>query len=65
MTSHRLVHGVVHDLPDQVMETLEAGGPDVHARPLTDRVETLKDLDVLRVVVGFACGSRSLGCRGG
>ena len=49
---HRLVDGVVDDLPDQVVETGQTGGADVHARPLADRVETLEDLDVLGAVVG-------------
>jgi hypothetical protein len=38
---HRFIHGVVHDLVDEVMETSDAGGADVHPRPFPDRVETL------------------------
>ena len=50
VAGHRLVDGVVDDLPDQVVQALQAGGADVHARALADRVEALEDLDVLGVV---------------
>jgi hypothetical protein len=33
VAGHRLVHRVVHDLPDQMMEAPGTGGSDVHARP--------------------------------
>ena len=49
---HRLVDGVVDDLPDEVMEAGQAGRADVHARALAHRVEALEDLDVLGAVVG-------------
>ena len=49
---HRLVDGVVDDFPDEVVETGQTGGSDVHAGPLADRVETLQNLDVLGAVVG-------------
>ena len=49
---HRLVDGVVDDLPDEVVETGQTGGSDVHAGAFADRVETLQDLDVLGAVVG-------------
>ena len=40
---HRLVHRVVDHLGEQVMEAvaLGAGGADIHARPLADRLEPL------------------------
>ncbi len=50
---HRLVDRVVDHFPDQVMETLQAGGPDVHARTLADRIEALEDLDVLGAVAAL------------
>jgi hypothetical protein len=49
---HRLVDGVVDDLPDQVMKTAFARRADVHARPLADRFEPLEDLDRIRAVLG-------------
>ena len=47
----RLVDGVVHDLPHQVVQAALAGGADVHAGPLADRLEALEDLDRAGVVV--------------
>ena len=48
---HRLVDGVVDDLPHQVVQPARAGRPDVHAGPLAHRVEALEYLDVLGGVV--------------
>ena len=50
VAGHRLVDGVVDDLVDQVVQTPLAGGADVHARALANRVEALEDLDVSGVV---------------
>jgi hypothetical protein len=47
---HRLVNRVVHNLPDEVVQTGQAGRPDVHTRALSHRVEALKDLDGTGVV---------------
>src|SRR3954452_22818864 len=58
MTGHRLIDRVVDDLVDEVMEASNAGGADVHAGPLADRLEAFEDLDVLGVVV------RGLGAAG-
>ena len=49
---HRLVDSVVDDLPDQVVEARQTGGPDVHSRPFSDRIETFQNLDVLCRVIG-------------
>ena len=49
---HRLVDGVVDDLPDEVMEAGETGRADVHPGALADGVETLQNLDVLGPVIG-------------
>ena len=46
-----LVDRVVDDLVDEVVEAARAGGTDVHAGPLADRLEALKDLDILGVVM--------------
>src|SRR4051812_1412832 len=45
-----LVNGVVDHLVDEMVEATHAGGPDVHAGALADRLETLQDGDVLSVV---------------
>ena len=42
---HRLVDGVVHDLPDEVMEPLGSRGSDVHRWTTPHRFETLEDLN--------------------
>ncbi len=41
-----LVHRVVDDLGEQVMEPFLVGAADVHARPPTDRFQPLQHLDV-------------------
>ena len=51
VAGHRLVDGVVDDLPDQVVQAALAGGADVHAGPLADRLEPLEDGDGRRAVV--------------
>jgi hypothetical protein len=65
-----LVHGVVHDLVDQVVQAALAGGADVHAGALADRLEAFQDADragVVVAVVDLGRGGRGLGggCRGG
>ena len=50
VAGQRLVDGVVDDLPDQVVQAALAGGADVHARALADRLEALEDLDRAGVV---------------
>ena len=47
-----LVHRVVDDLPDQVVEPVEPRRTDVHPGSLADRFEPLEDLDRLGVVGG-------------
>ena len=47
---HGLVDGVVHHLVDEVMQSPGTCGPDVHGRPLSDRIEALEDLDCAGVV---------------
>src|SRR5699024_9373033 len=55
---HRLVDGVVDDLPHEVVQTALAGGADVHAGPLADGLEPLEDGDGARVVITRAAGVR-------
>src|SRR3990167_8058573 len=40
---HRLVARVVKGLPDEMVETVGTGRPDIHARALPHRFKTLKD----------------------
>ena len=53
---HRLVHGVVHDLADEVVQARRAGRADVHARADPDRIQPLEHRDVAGPVgVGPLC----------
>ncbi len=52
MAGHRLVHRIVHDLGDEVMEGALVGAADIHARPAAHRLQPLEDLDVLGGVAG-------------
>ena len=49
-TGQRLVDAVVDDLPQAVHQAAGVGGPDVHARPLAHRLESLEDEEVGGVV---------------
>ena len=60
VAGHRFVDGVVDDLVHEVMQPARAGGADVHARPLADRLESFEYLDVAGVVVVAAA---LLGCQ--
>jgi hypothetical protein len=44
------VDTVVHDFIDEVVESIAAGAPDVHRRPLSDCIEALKDFDLIGAV---------------
>ncbi len=54
ITRQRLVHGVVHHFPYQVVQARLARGTDVHGRPLTHRLQVTQNLDT-RGIVCFAC----------
>jgi hypothetical protein len=41
VTGQGLVDGVVHDLVDKVVKTIDSGGTDIHARALADSFEAL------------------------
>ena len=45
---HRLVYGVVENLPDQVMEACRSDSADVHAGTFSDGLEAFEDCDVFR-----------------
>ena len=49
----RFVDGVVHDLPQQMVESLGARGAYVHAGTHTDRVQALHDRYVGNGIIGF------------
>ena len=53
----RLVHGIVDDFREQVMQRLFVGAADIHAGPAPDRLETLEHLDIPGGVAGFGAGT--------
>ena len=53
----RLVHGVVDDFGEQVMQRLLVGAADIHAGPAPDRLQPLQHLDVARGVAGFGAAA--------
>ncbi len=52
VASQRLVDRVVDELVDHVVQPVDIGVADVHARAAADRLEALEDLDVRAGVVG-------------
>ena len=60
----RLVHRVVEDLPQAVLQPAAVGGADVHAGPFADRVQALEDGKVPGGI-GVRFGSRRSRARGG
>ena len=52
MAVHRLVHRVVDDFPDEVVQPGAADAADVHAGALADGLEPLENGDVFGCVVG-------------
>src|SRR4029450_3202460 len=66
VTGERLVDGVVHNLPDEVVQTTLAGRADVHARTLADRLEAFEHGDGLDpVFLLLLCHPRPLSRAGG
>ena len=68
VAAQRLVDGVVDDLPQAVDQPPGVGGPDVHARPLADRLQTLQYQEVpggigVRLELAVAAGVQGLGHR--
>ena len=45
IAGHRLVHRVVDNLPDQVVQASLTGGPDVHAGTFADGLQPLEHSD--------------------
>ena len=53
VAGQRLVHGIVHDLIHQMVQTGNAGRADVHARSLADGLKALEHLDLTGVILRF------------
>ena len=53
VAGQRLVHGVVDDLGEQMVQRLLVGAADIHAGPAAHRLEALEHLDIRRGVAGF------------
>jgi hypothetical protein len=47
MAVQRLIDAVVNHLPDELVETVTARTPSVHAGPFADRIEALEYLYIL------------------
>ena len=58
-TGHGLVDRVVNDLPHQVMQTAGARRADIHARALTNGLETFENLNLAAIVIVFVCHTSS------
>ena len=62
MARHRLVHGVVQHLGEEMVQRLLVGAPDIHAWAAADGLQPLQDFDVGSGVALFAAGpGRPLG----
>ena len=55
----RLVHGVVDDFGEQMMQRLFVGAADIHAGAAAHRLQAFQHLDVGRGVAGFGAGRRA------
>ncbi len=53
----RLVHGVVDDFGEQVMQRLLVGAADIHAGPAPHRFQPLQHLDVAGGIGGFGAAA--------
>ena len=56
MARQRLVHRIVDDFGEQMMERLFVGAADIHAGPAPHRLEALEHFDVARGIAGFRAG---------
>ena len=57
MARQRLVHGVVDDFGEQMMQRLFVGAADIHAGPAANRLEAFEHLDIARGIAGFGAGT--------
>jgi hypothetical protein len=53
VAGQRLVHRIVDDFGEQVMQRLFVGAADIHAGPAAHRLQPFEHLDVGRGVVGY------------
>ena len=53
MSRQRLVHRVVDDFGEQMVQRLLVGAADIHAGPAPHRLQALQHLDVARGIAGF------------
>ena len=60
LSDQGLVDGVVDDLEDELVQAVQAGRADVHARPFADVLETLENLDIV-CAVGVVHGNAGAG----
>ena len=51
-----LINRIVHHLVNKVMQTARAGGADIHTRPLPDRFQAFKHLNLFGAVGGIDLG---------
>ena len=49
-TGQRLVHCIIHNLIDQMMESSERRAADIHARPLSYRLQTFQNLYLICII---------------
>ncbi len=61
VAGHRLVHGVVDHLGEEVVQSLLVRAADIHAGPPADGLEPLQHLDRRGVVAGLARACRAAG----
>ena len=59
VAGQRLVHRVVDDFGEEVVQRLLVGAADIHARPAPDRLQAFEHLDVGRGVAGLGARADS------
>ena len=57
LSRQRLIHGVVDDLGEEMMQRLFIRSPDIHAGPAAHRLKALQDLDIGCRVAFFRGGA--------
>ena len=65
MPGQRLVHGVVDDFGEQMMQRLFVGAADIHAGAAAYRLEPFEHLDIGRGVAGLRVAGARRGPGGG
>ena len=56
MSRQRLVHGIVDDFGEQMMQRLFVGAADIHAGTAAYRLQAFQHLDIGRGVAGLGAG---------